>query len=40
MADFPLPKKSPLRRARSALRNFLHQEAAGGIVLIAEALGD
>lgn len=38
MADFPLPKKSPLRRARSALRTFLHQEAAGGIVLIAAAV--
>ena len=38
MADFPLPKKSPLRRARSALRTFLHQEAAGGIVLIVAAV--
>ena len=36
MADFPLPRPS-LRKARSALRTFLRQEAASGIVLMAAA---
>ena len=36
MADFPLPPL-PLRRVRSALRTFLRQEAASGIVLMAAA---
>ena len=36
MADFPLPRV-PLRKVRSALRTFLRQEAASGIVLMAAA---
>ncbi|WP_353204614.1 Na+/H+ antiporter NhaA [Sphingomonas sp.] len=32
------PPKSSMRRVRSALRTFLHQEASGGIVLIAAAV--
>ena len=36
MADFPLPRL-PLRKVRSALRTFLRQEAASGIVLMAAA---
>ncbi|MCD2323578.1 Na+/H+ antiporter NhaA [Sphingomonas sp. IC-56] len=33
-----MPALTPLRRARSATRDFLHSEAAGGIVLIAAAV--
>ena len=36
MADFPLPR-APLRKVRSALRTFLRQEAASGIVLMTAA---